>query len=103
MMKKYRYNFYIGKKLCKRGTKNWDNECQDKVLEKIYGYDWREFKLVMLKFLRAMKDRDPKILSDSINIPMAFLVGYFDDYLNFIPRFVECNSIEYFYQAISLL
>lgn len=89
-------DFYIGKKYCKRGTINWDDQCQDKVVENLYGKDWRKFKEVIIKFLKAMKDRDPKVLSDSINIPMVFLVGYFDDNINFIPRFVECKSLEYF-------
>lgn len=89
-------NFYIGEKFCKRGTVGWNNDCQDIAVGNIYGKDWREFKEVMIKFLKSMKNKDPKILADAINMPVIFLVGYFDDYLKFLPRLVSCKSLEYF-------
>ena len=41
-----------------RCKQNWDDKCQDKVLEHFYGENWQEFKDVLLKYQDAIGKKD---------------------------------------------
>ncbi len=56
--------FTTGKKYCKRGTEDWDDQCQDAVMHHVYGENWREFKYVVLQFVSALQRGDSEAIEN---------------------------------------
>jgi len=52
--------FKIGKKHCLWGSKDFDDKCQDAAMEYAYGDNWREFKKVILDFIKYIKEKNAK-------------------------------------------
>ncbi|WPY00268.1 hypothetical protein Trichorick_00140 [Candidatus Trichorickettsia mobilis] len=66
--------FTTGKKYCKRYTEDWDEQCQDAVMYHVYGKNWRKFKRVALKFVRAVQKGDSKTIASLCTTPMTIVV-----------------------------
>lgn len=87
-------DFYINKKFCKRGTKNWDDQCQDKVIEKIYGENWREFKEIIIKFRDELKRDNVEGLISLFTMP--FMMVSFTDSTRTMYNIIKCEMPEDF-------
>ena len=67
--------FKVGKKYCLRGSKNWDDACQDAAMEYAFGPNWREFKHVALEFLRLSREGRLIDISKLLKFPFKILIS----------------------------